>query len=277
MARAKSGSVPSLTGFVAKRFFTPRFADHERLSLLTDDGVNLTGGRLAGPSDAAASIVVVHGFSHTSRTPKIHAFAQRLARRAHVLVPDLRGHGTSGGLCTLGADEPLDVAAAVAAAKVAEPDLPVVTVGISLGGAAVLLQAGRRDSGQTVGGAVAISAPAWWGAWDTPSTARIRRYASTAAGRRFMAEVLNTRVAATCPGVADSHDLVAAIAPAFTLVVHDPLDHYFGEEHAQTLFRWANRPKDLWLVPGSGHGTDLLTAELADRLLTYVEAHTGAR
>jgi hypothetical protein len=61
--------------------------------------------------------------------------------------------------------------------------------------------------------------------------------------------------------------VVAAIAPAFSLIVHDPADHYFGGEHAETLYQWAREPKALWLEEGAGHGTDLLTPELATRLL----------
>jgi pimeloyl-ACP methyl ester carboxylesterase len=161
----------------------------------------------------------------------------------------------------MGRDEPLDVQAAVAAA----PDgLPVVTVGISLGGASALLHAGTFGG---VAGVVAVSAPSRWAAWDTPATQRVRRYVSTRAGRQLMALVLRTRVAATLDGVPDSRQVVAAIAPAFTIVVHDPADHYFGEEHARALHEWAGEPKDLWLMPGHGHGTDLLTPALARRLV----------
>ncbi len=63
---------------------------------------------------------------------------------------------------------------------------------------------------------------------------------------------------------------VAAIAPAFTIVVHDPDELYFGEEHARALYEWAGEPKELWLLPGAGHGGDLLTPALAERLLAEV-------
>jgi pimeloyl-ACP methyl ester carboxylesterase len=165
----------------------------------------------------------------------------------------------------MGPKEPLDVEAAV---REAQPGLPVVTVGISLGGAAVLLHAGTFGG---VAGVVAISAPAWWGAWDTAATVRIRRYATTPAGRQFLAVFLRTRIARLCEGVPDSSDLVAAISPAFTIVVADPADHYFAEEHPQTLYRWATAPKDLWLLPGAGHGTDLLTPVFATRLLDELD------
>jgi len=254
-----------MAGYLRKHAFVPRYHGEERLALVTDDGVRLAGARLAGPPDAVATVVLVHGFSQSSRMPRIHAFAHLLARRVHVVVPDLRGHGASGGVSSMGPKEPLDVKAAVEAAP---PGLPVVSVGISLGGAAVLLHAGTYGG---VAGVVAISAPAWWGAWDTPSTRRIQRYAMTPAGRRFLALFLRTRIAQVCDGVPHAEAQVAAIAPAFTLVVADPADHYFAEEHPQTLYRWAREPKDLWLLPGTGHGTDLLGPAFTDRLLGELE------
>jgi hypothetical protein len=65
-------------------------------------------------------------------------------------------------------------------------------------------------------------------------------------------------------------DVVANIAPAFTIVVHDPDEEYFGEEHARAIYDAAHEPKELWLLPGAGHGGDVLTPELADRLLAEV-------
>lgn len=256
----------ALTSYARRFVFVPRYRRGERLSLLTTDGVGLSADLIPGPPDAPATVVLVHGFALSSRTPRIHAFAHHLARHVNVLVPDLRGHGRSGGRCTLGHLEPLDVAAAVEAAP---EGVPVVTMGISLGGAAVLLHGGTIGG---VAGVVAISAPAWSNSWDTPATERIRRHVSTRRGRAFLTSVLQTRVAADWQGVPDSRDIAAAIAPAFTIVVHDPDDHYFGEEHPRAVYDWLRPPKDLWLIPGSGHGTDLLTSALADRLVARIKS-----
>ncbi|MFN2504481.1 MAG: alpha/beta fold hydrolase [Acidimicrobiales bacterium] len=258
-----------LQSYLRKYAFIPRYGREEALSLVTADGLRLAGARLQGPPDAFATIVLVHGLVHSSRTPGIHAFAHLLARHVHVLVPDLRGHGASEGVSTLGRDEPLDVAAAVAAAR---SDLPVVTVGVSLGAAAALLHAGSAGG---VAGVVAVSSPAWWGAWDTPSTRRVRRYAMTPAGRVVLARMLRTRIAVRCDAVPDARDVVGAISPGFTLIVHDPADHYFGMEHAETLYRWAKEPKALWLEEGRGHGTDLLTPDLAQRLVAELRIRLG--
>jgi pimeloyl-ACP methyl ester carboxylesterase len=244
----------------------PRYRPAERLSLVGADGTRLSGARLEGPPSAPATVVLVHGFVNSSRTPAIHDFARRLARDVHVLVPDLRGHGASGGRCTMGVDEPGDVATLVAAAT---PGLPVVTVGTSLGGAAVLLHAGRYSG---VAGTVAISAPAWWGSSDREGSDRVRRFIGSATGRAVLGLLLRTRVVSNCVGVPDSSEVVASISPAFTIVVHDPDDCYFGPEHAERLYEWAQEPKERWWYPGAGHGTDLLTPELAERLLREIRA-----
>lgn len=256
-----------------RHYRRPQYRPDQALSITTADGIRLAGAAIEGPHDAPATLVLVHGFTHSSRTPRVYGFAHDLARHLHVVVPDLRGHGDSGGVCTLGEKEPVDVEAAVAWARAAHPSLPVVTLGVSLGGAAALLHAGDRGG---VAGVVAVSSPAWWGAWDTPSTRRVQRYAMTRAGRLVAAKVLRTRMADVCRGVPDASGLAAAIAPAFTLIVADPADHYFGVEHPRALFEWTREPKDLWLVPDTGHGTDLLTAEFTERLVAYLRERVEA-
>src|SRR5262245_59492325 len=118
---AKRAAAQALKRYLRTYPFAPRYRRGLRLSLVTDDGVRLSAIHLEGPSDASASVVLVHGFVNWSRTPRIHSFAHALARRVHVVVPDLRGHGRSKGAGTMGVKEPLDVEAAVAAARAANP------------------------------------------------------------------------------------------------------------------------------------------------------------
>ncbi|MGH9071844.1 MAG: alpha/beta hydrolase [Acidimicrobiales bacterium] len=248
----------------------PRYAHCEQLSLVADDGTKLAAVRLEGPSSAPMTIVLIHGFLNWSRSPAILAFAERLAREVDVVVPDLRGHGRSGGRSTMGRSEPRDVQAAVAAAR---PGLPVVTVGTSLGGAAVMLHAGTYGG---VAGAVTISGPAWWGTPERPSAQRLARWVMTPLGRAVLAGLLRTRVDRCVDGAQGSRPVVSAIAPAFVLAVHDPQDSYFGPEHPLQVMDWALEPKELWWIPGAGHGNDLLTPDLADRLLRAVKAKLAA-
>ena len=242
--------------YVRNYLAAPRYADRP-LRLQAADGTDLAAYLVPGPPDAATTVVLVHGFANWSRNPRVHAFAHRLARGAHVVVPDLRGHGRSRGRCTLGRDEPLDVAAAVEAA----PTGRVVTVGVSLGGAAVLVHAAAHD----VAAVVAVSAPAWWESGGGHGAQRVGRWVASPARRRLLARAVRTRVADDCAGRVDPIEAVPRIA-APTVFVHDPDDHYFDGSHATALYAAATDPKALWWRRG-GHGTDLLTDELADFIL----------
>lgn len=264
---AKQSPIGAVASYIRKYHLAPRYPRAHRLRLEAADGTTLAAVRLPGPAGGPCTIVLVHGFVNWSRTPAVHAFATTLARSVDVIVPDLRGHGRSAGTCTLGRDEPLDVAAAVAAA---DPAKPVVTVGISLGGASVLLHAGANPG--SVAGVVAVSAPASWGRLGTDGADRIERWIATRKGRLVLRTLLRTRLTDDCGDLPDAGDVAGRISPAFTIIVADPEDWYFGPEHPERLYQWAQDPKDLWWYPGGGHGTDLLTTALADRLLSSVEA-----
>lgn len=263
----------------ARRYpLAPRYrppATH--LALTAADGTRLHAVRLPGPTPGVArsspppcSFVLVHGLANSSRTPGIYAFAHLLAAAAPVVVLDLRGHGASGGQCSFCVHEPSDVGTAVAAARTAAPELPVVTVGTSLGGSSVLLHAG--DFGG-VAGAVGISPAGWSGADDRPGSARAQKVAGSSLARVGLRLLTGTRLPGACSAVPYAEPVVAKIAPAFTLVVHDREDHYLGPEHAESIARWAKPPVDRWEVAGKGHGTELLDVELAERIVAHVRAH----
>ncbi|HEV8115109.1 MAG TPA: hypothetical protein VGP53_02645, partial [Acidimicrobiales bacterium] len=176
--------------------------------------------------------------------------------------------------------EPGDVAAAVAAAREAAPDLPVVTIGTSLGGSSVLLSAGEFGG---VAGVVGVSPAGWSGADDRPGSARAQLVARSSLARVGLRLMTGTRLPVVCGVVPDAEPVVARIAPAFTLVVHDREDHYLGPEHAEAIERWARSsplhgtdkaqaPVERWEVTGRGHGTELLDPALAERIIAHVRA-----
>lgn len=221
-------------------------------------------------------IVVVHGFSNSSRTPEVYRFAHSLSRWAHVVALDLRGHGASGGRCSLGEREADDVDGAVHAAQDCAPGIPVVLVGISLGGTACLLSTGRSSARGKVAGVVAVSAPGWR---DTtrPASARLHRWASSPGGRLLLRVLSGTRVARPRSTIDCIAGPVSQIAPAFCIVVHDPEEVVFGPEHAERLYAWATGPKELWWIPGAGHGRSVLTDAFAVRVQEAIERRLAAR
>jgi pimeloyl-ACP methyl ester carboxylesterase len=254
---------------LAPRYRAPATA----LRLRSADGTSLAAVRVPGPEDAIASLVVVHGFSNWSRSREIHRFVGRASSWAHVVVLDLRGHGRSGGRSTMGQKEPWDVAAAVAAAQAFAPEVPVVAVGVSLGGVSSLLAAGR---GSPMAGVVSVSAPAWRDL-TSPSGARLSRWLSTRRGRVLLLALSGTRVDISAAEPERVDTAVAAIAPRFVVIVHDPEERVFGPEHAEALFMWAGEPKALWWTPGLGHGRSMLTPELVERVRREVSGRLAPR
>jgi len=259
--------------WAAKYPLAPRWRSDERVWLRAPDGTRLFAAQLDGPARAPFAVVLLHGMLNSSRSPKVHAFARRLRDEVHVLAPDLRGHGASGGRSTLGIDEPADVAVAVDHAT-ARWGVPVVTVGTSLGGFVALLHAGVHGG---VAGTVAVSSPGFWLRADRPGALRIRRLLDARTGRTLAAVFLRTRLAGV-PAEEAAIDLaVASIAPAFTLLVHDADDHFFGPDPAEHLYAVASEPKELWWRPGTGHGIDLLTPAFAGELLSRLRDRGPSR
>ena len=160
--------------------------------LKTSDGIELatrTWPVLGG--QARAIVIVAHGLTANKDEPRVVSLCSALqCQRFEVIAYDSRGHGQSGGQCTVGDLERHDVAAVVRWAR-ARSRL-IVLVGASMGAVAVLsYAAGAHD----LSGVVAVSSP---GEWRLPF--RIRSVATaalarTTTGRNFARRHMNVRIA----------------------------------------------------------------------------------
>ena len=243
-------------------------------ALRTADGERLATVLLAGPGDTC--VVLAHGFSGSTATPALRRVAEGLARHASVLAYDARGYGSSTGRTTLGDREVLDVDAAVAAAR-SEGFERVVTCGWSMGGSAVIRQAGLR--GTVVAGHLldsppdAVASVSGTAAWSTRATAsapmrRLHRLVETRTGRLVARRAMATRIDPTTWAVPPLSplDVVARVAPLPLLVVHGDRDGYFAVSHAQALAAAAGEPVELWIEPGFAHAESGAGPALVDRL-----------
>jgi len=229
----------------------------------------------AVPTDDGLAFVVVHGFTGSWRRPDLRAVVERLRRHGGVVSFDLRGHGTSTGLATVGASEHPDVSAAVAWAR-ALGYRRVVTVGFSLGSLLVVRQA-ALDRG--VDAVVAVSGPSRWNYRGTPPMRRLHLGMGTRLGRAVLARRFGTRVAAggwdPLPLPPDA--TVALVAPTPLLLVHGDADPYFPVEHALWLAEGAGPAATLWIEPGMGHAEAASSPELLDRMARWARAVAAER
>lgn len=229
--------------------------DVRTLTLRTADGVSLTADAwLPAGAAPASAVVLAHGFTAHRRDPSVMAMAHDLRDAGHaVVVPDMRGHGESDGLCSLGDREGHDVAAAAAAARDLAPR--VVLVGASLGAIAVLRH-GVDDP--DLAGVVTVSAPAQW-KLRSPRAAFAALLTRTGTGRR-LARRLGARLDTTWRW-SEPPDALAARLPVPLAVVHGTGDRFMPTSeaeilHASGVAELGRAPRDrrLDLVVDMGHG-----------------------
>lgn len=267
----------------------PEGAGGEPLRLVTADGVWLSGRHLPsrapvvggaggdGAGDGAdragrgLAVVVAHGFTGSWRRPAFRAICHRLSRQVGVVAVDLRGHGASGGLSTMGAAEVLDVRVAVAWAR-GHGYRRVATLGFSMGGSVVLRHAALYPEVDAV---VSVSAPSRWYILDTAPMRRVHWLCETSLGRAA-ARAMGTRIGRAWPQPPRSPvELVHRIPPTPLLVVHGDRDGYFTLEHPRALAAAAGPGCELWLEGGFGHAENAATPELVDRVAGWLLARTA--
>ena len=224
---AACGGGPSAPSGVALGESTPVTFD-------TADGVQLEG-RLFGPEDAAAGVVLAHMLPTDQRS--WYAFAERLAGHGYrVLTFNFRGYCPGGdGGCSQGTKQieaaPTDLAAAVDMLR-ARGVSRVGIAGASMGGTAALLTAADDPAG--IPAVVAVSAPQVLG------------------GLAVGPEVLQ-RVTGAKLYIAGLGDPSGAVAAADAMAAISPQPAY--EE----------------IVTADAHGTELLTSAQGEHVQQVIE------
>jgi pimeloyl-ACP methyl ester carboxylesterase len=242
-------------------------------TLVTDDGVPIDAVHLAQDSDLA--IVLAHGFTLSWQRPAVWQIATRLQQLAGVVAFDFRGHGRSGGLCTMADKEIRDLDVAVAYAR--ELGYPrVAAIGFSMGASIVLRYAGLVGGG--LDAVASVSSPGWWYYRGTERMRRVHFAVEHRLGRLVTRKLAHTRVTSEFwdPVPVPPDQAAARIAGIPLLVVHGDQDPYFPVEHAQHIFAAAHDPKELWLIPGYGHAESACQPVLTDRIGGWVAEKAGA-
>jgi uncharacterized protein len=253
--------------------FVPGFAlAHETVAITTRDGVTLAADYLPATDGVQGpAVLLLHGFGAHRRKPAYVRLAERLAESTAVLVPDLRGHGQSGGRSTLGDREVHDVRAGVAWLRRAGHPW-VAVVGASMGATAALRAVGQSPVG-FADAVCAISAPAEFVTEGIPAVRALSRTMSSTVWRMAVEGALRVRIARAWGDPAPSIGLIDGIAPTPLLVVHGADDAWFEPSHAERLHDAALAPKVIWREPaGFGHAEDGFSQPFAERLAAAVEA-----
>ena len=245
----------------------------ERVTLPSRTGITLAGTFFPGRS--RATIVVSHGYGNDQE--EVLPFAAFLQRAGYsVFTYDMRHRGGSGGdAITLGALEQHDLVSVVDY-LVARPDVDrerIGALGVSLGGAVSVMAAARDPRIRAVVDDCGFSDVA--SATDTAFEHFIGLPA-------FPFSPLSVTISEWRIGQSVSQsrpiDAVGQIGPRPLLIIHGLADEQVPPDHSERLFAAAGEPKELWLVPGAGHGLskwELVPAEYERRVVAFFRAHLG--
>lgn len=249
----------------------PLLGPDDEVALTAADGVTLFGRWWRPEGAARGAVVLAHGFAASTNDGDVQAVAADLRRAGlAVLAYDARGHGRSGGLCTIGDRERLDVAAALTVAG-AGMDGPVVLLGVSMGAIAALGHVASTGAGPLPAGLVLVSTPALWRMSPSPVGLAILALTRTRPGRWFMGRQVRVKVQpgwGLTPAPLSIVDRVR-VPVAF---VHGSRDRLIRSREARLLWGRADEPRYLDIVEEMGHGLDQAGRRAAVRAVQWALA-----
>jgi dienelactone hydrolase len=162
-----------------------------------------------------------------------------------------------------------DIAAAVQWLR--DAGYPFVAVlGWSMGGTAVLRHAGLGGDADAV---VSVSAPGLWFERSTRPMRLVHWMFESRTGRAATRVLRRTRLSPVGWTVVPEApaEVAGAIAPRPLLIVHGEADSYFPGHHVEALAT-AAPTADVWREPDMGHAEVATTAELLERIASWVLA-----
>lgn len=209
-------------------------------------------------------VVLLHGLRGTRRSMLPRATFLRHAGYSSVLI-DLHAHGESeGDRISLGAHESESARAAVEYARERNPDLPIVVLGVSLGGAAAALAKDLKIDGLVLESVYPDIERA------VRNRVRVRLGAFAGVPAWLLLQQIPLRLGVDVDELRPI-DRVGSIG-CEVLVIGGELDEYTPSDEARELFEACGTGAELWIVDGAGH-VDLYNAapmEYEKRLLQFL-------
>ncbi len=247
---------------------------YERISFVTEDGVTLAGWLIGPdhPGKKAPAIIICHGLG--ANKSDFTDLAVQLARRGYwVLTFDFRAHGESGGSrSSLGYHEQKDVKGAHAflASRLGIDRDSIGIFGFSLGGSTAILAAAETQKFKAVAADSAFTSlrnqarEAITGFYHLPSFPFVNM---TVLGYELY---FQTTVKNISP-----ESVIGKISPVPVLIIAGEGDDMIPAENGKRLFRAAKEPKELWVIPVSGHGGTVAAAgnEYGKRVGEFFDRH----
>jgi dipeptidyl aminopeptidase/acylaminoacyl peptidase len=234
-------------------------ADYEDVPFSTEDGVALKGWLIkpAHSEKKSPAIIICHGVG--ANKSDFTELAVLLARRGYfVLTFDFRAHGESGGRRTsLGYHEQKDIAAALGFIMTRSEIDPrrIGIYGFSLGGSSAILAAEKSGAFSAV-----VADSAFTSLRDQARDAITGFYHLPAFPFLHLSIFgyelyFQTHVKNISPV-----SMIGNLAPVPVFIIAGEGDELIPANNGRRLYAAAKDPKELWIIPGAGHGATLAAA-----------------
>jgi uncharacterized protein len=246
---------------------------YEELTLKTAEGIPLYCWLIKAPAPARGTVIYLHGVSECVIVGL--PMAKQLHDRGYnVFLYDSRRHGNSGGtFCTYGFYEKYDTTTVINY-LVSRPDIQVGKIGLfgASMGAAIAIQVASIDS--RVAAVVAESGFATLRTvFDDYQKRMIKlpwHYLRNIVIRRSE-RLAHFKANAVSPLLAVKRIHV----PLF--IIHGTADDRIKCSYSEMVFKNANEPKELLLLPGARHNdmAQIGGEEYTERIIAFFEKHLG--
>lgn len=221
----------------------------ENIEFPSESGANIKGWFLKG-EEGKGAVVLMHGL-RSNRLSLIERIRFLRNSGYSVLAFDFQGSGESKGeSLTFGYLESRDATASLKFIKQKLPNEKVGVVGISMGGAAFLLQ---KDPQKVDALILEMVYPTIQKAIENRLNLWLFNGADNLAF--LLTKQLPMRIGVSVEELRPLDHIKSVNCPTFIIAGEN--DHHTTLTESRQLFETANQPKDLWIVPQAEHG-DLL-------------------
>jgi fermentation-respiration switch protein FrsA (DUF1100 family) len=224
------------------------------------DGTRLHAWFLPGTARVQGTILFLHGNAENIST-HIMSVQWLPAQGFNVFLPDYRGYGASAGEPSVeGVQDDVDSALRTLLARPdVEPDRLVV-FGQSLGGAIAIYNVAHSPSRRHIRGLAVESA-----------FSSYRGIAREKLGAFWLTWPLQYPLSWLVSDRYSPADAVAEISPIPLIIIQGDHDPIVTVGHARRLYELAREPKELWVVPGSGHIQAFRNQTYRDRFVAWLK------
>jgi fermentation-respiration switch protein FrsA (DUF1100 family) len=237
--------------------------EYEPVEMRATDGTELFAWFLPARGEARATVLYLHG-----NAENISAHFANVAwlpgRGFNVLALDYRGYGGSAGTPTLEGVQ-LDIDAAMRtllARRDVDPER-IIVFGQSLG-AALAVHYVAHSSYRSSVRAVVLDSP----------FSDYRRIVREKMAGFFLTWPFQWMTSVTVENNYSPAASIQALAPIPVLFIHGEDDLVVPPHHSQELYERAREPKQLWVLPDTGHIQAVRNRELRARLAQFLEHHS---